>query len=113
MSSEQDKIIAYEKGDLVYVYNFHPTNSFEDYRIGTFWKTDHFLVLDSDEDKFGGFQRLNGAHGIWFQVEDTPWNERPYSFRCYIPNRSVQVFCPYEHGVKMGNYPEMPTPTER
>ena len=55
MSSEEDKVIAYEKGELVYVFNFHPNKSFEDYRIGTYWKTDHFLVLDSDEDKFGGF----------------------------------------------------------
>lgn len=32
---EGDKLIVAEKGDLVFVFNFHPTNSYQDYRIGT------------------------------------------------------------------------------
>jgi 1,4-alpha-glucan branching enzyme len=31
---EGDKMIVLEKGDLVFVFNFHPTNSYTDYRIG-------------------------------------------------------------------------------
>eukprot|EP00124_Ichthyophonus_hoferi_P003820 Ihof_evm2s359 gene=Ihof_evmTU2s359 len=34
---EQDKIIAFERGDLLFIFNFHPTKSFEGYRIGTLW----------------------------------------------------------------------------
>ncbi len=29
--SEGDKLIAFERGDLVFVFNFHPTNSYSDY----------------------------------------------------------------------------------
>ena len=32
---EGDKLIVAEKGDLIFVFNFHPTNSYSDYRIGT------------------------------------------------------------------------------
>ncbi len=32
---EGDKLIALERGDLVFVFNFHPTNSYTDYRVGT------------------------------------------------------------------------------
>ena len=29
-----DKVIVYEKGDCVFVFNFNPTRSFTDYRVG-------------------------------------------------------------------------------
>ena len=30
-SSEMDKIIIYENGDLLYLFNFHPDKSYENY----------------------------------------------------------------------------------
>ena len=42
-----------EKGDLVFVFNFHPTNSYQDYRIGT-KHAGPYKVLPSD-----------GAHLWW------------------------------------------------
>jgi len=35
LSHEEDKIIVFEKGSLLFVFNFHPTKSFENYKIGT------------------------------------------------------------------------------
>lgn len=34
MQDESDKVIVCERGDLVFVYNFHPTKSYQDYRVG-------------------------------------------------------------------------------
>ena len=31
---EGDKLIVVERGELIMVFNFHPVNSFSDYRIG-------------------------------------------------------------------------------
>lgn len=31
-----DKMIVCERGDLVMVFNFHPTNSYTDYRVGCY-----------------------------------------------------------------------------
>ena len=31
---EGDKMIVTERGDLVMVFNFHPSNSYSDYRVG-------------------------------------------------------------------------------
>ena len=31
---EGDKLVVVERGDLVFVFNFHPTNSYTDYRVG-------------------------------------------------------------------------------
>ncbi len=33
---EGDKMIVVERGDLVFVFNFHPTNSYTDYGVGTY-----------------------------------------------------------------------------
>jgi 1,4-alpha-glucan branching enzyme len=52
---EDDKLIVYEKGDLVYIFNFHWEKSYEHYQIGTHWGTDHFMALESDMEEFGGF----------------------------------------------------------
>lgn len=35
LSHEDDKLIVFERGDLLFIFNFHPTNSYEHYRIGT------------------------------------------------------------------------------
>ena len=31
---EDDKLIVFERASLMWVFNFHPTKSFADYRIG-------------------------------------------------------------------------------
>lgn len=31
---EGDKMIVLERGDVVMVFNFHPVNSYQDYRVG-------------------------------------------------------------------------------
>lgn len=49
-----DQVLAYQRGDFVFVYNFHPYQSFQGYGIlaeeGTYR-----IVLDSDAKNFGGF----------------------------------------------------------
>ena len=34
LQDEGDKVIVVERGDLVLVFNFHPTQSYSDYRVG-------------------------------------------------------------------------------
>lgn len=89
LSHEEDKIIVFEKGDLLFVFNFHPSKSFENYEIGTKWGSSHFIVFESDEHRFGGLKRLEGAHNHWFTAEPKETHKRPYTLKIYIPNRSV------------------------
>ena len=35
LAHEEDKLIIYEKGRLMFAFNFHHTKSFENYRVGT------------------------------------------------------------------------------
>ena len=45
------KLIIYEKGDLLYIFNFHNSNSYDNYHVGTKWASDHFVVFESDEER--------------------------------------------------------------
>ncbi len=52
-----DKVIAFMRGDFLFVFNFHPTNSFTDYGIPV--KGKFRIVLDTDDPEFGGFNRID------------------------------------------------------
>lgn len=113
-SNEEDKVIVYEKGDLLFVFNFNGFKSFENYKVGTLWQSDHFVLFESDEERFGGYQRLNDAHGKWYESFKEAKNNRPNSINIYLPARTVIVFCAYENAINIGEeVPEMPPVTDR
>lgn len=84
---QDDKILIYTKGDLVFIFNFHPTKSFEKYFIPVGKKGKYKVILSSDDNLFGGFSRVDTK--ITYQTFTTPadWN----GFHCYLPNRSAIV----------------------
>jgi len=82
-----DMILAFERAGLVFVFNLHPTQSYEGRNIplGDRAQGERYrIVLDSDALEFGGFARVD--HSIDYQVigED-------HSLTLYLPNRSALV----------------------
>jgi len=90
LKNEGDKMIAFERGGLLFVFNFHPTESFTDYRIGIKDAGKYRIVLDSDEERFGGHKRLD--HNCEFFSQEHPTDNRPHSIQIYIPCRVALVF---------------------
>ncbi|KAL8568163.1 1,4-alpha-glucan branching enzyme [Nucella lapillus] len=87
-----DKVIAFDRAEkLVFVFNFHPHNSFTNYKIGVNLpgSVRYSVVLDTDAAEFGGHQRLD--HKVTFTTIDQPWNGRPCHIFVYIPSRSAFV----------------------
>jgi len=72
LTDDKDKMIVYERGELIFVFNFHPQNSYTDYLIGTNWTSDLMILYESDEERFSGHKRLNEGHNKWFRVLDKP-----------------------------------------
>jgi len=58
LKHEEDKVIVFEKANLLFAFNFHPTKSLENYKIGTKWSSDHMILYDTDAQEFGGNDRL-------------------------------------------------------
>jgi 1,4-alpha-glucan branching enzyme len=113
-SNEMDKMIIYEKGKLLFIFNFHQSNSYQDYHVGTLWKSDHFILFDSDEGRFGGYKRIEDAHGKWFETLQEECCNRPNKMRLYVPNRTCIVLCAYENTLDVeGPIKAMPQVTDR
>lgn len=87
---EGDKVIVYERNNLIFVFNFHPTKSFPDYRIGVDLEGTYKIVLDSDSEEFGGHNRLD--HSTEFVTQNEGWANRRYSLYIYAPSRVAIVF---------------------
>ncbi len=51
---EDDQVLAYGRGDKVFVFNFAPTNSYTDYKV-YMPKGSYKVVFDTDETRFGGY----------------------------------------------------------
>jgi 1,4-alpha-glucan branching enzyme len=89
LKHEEDKIIAFERGNMLWVFNFHPTKSFTNYWIGVEWTGSYTYVLSTDEDRYGGFKRIDtGTHPISFPEA---YQGRKCKIELYLPSRSAFV----------------------
>ncbi|KAG8961275.1 alpha-1,4-glucan branching enzyme [Tulasnella sp. 419] len=89
LKHEVDKLIVFERAGLLFVFNFHPTQSFADYRVGVEEAGEYHVALSSDEKRFGGFDRI--ALDTKFFTTDLPWNGRKNFVQVYIPTRCALV----------------------
>lgn len=84
---EGDKVVVFERGSVVFVFNFHPTHSYTDYRIGVSQAGKYKLILNSDEKQFGGHDRLD-KNGEYFTTSEE-WDNRPNWIQVYLPCRTA------------------------
>lgn len=94
---ENDKLIVYEKGDLHFIFNFHSQNSYDNYRVGTKWSSDHIILLDTDDVKFGGKGRVKYGRNNFFPIQKEKWNNRNNYYQMYIPCRTAIVLIAKEN----------------
>lgn len=89
LKNETDKVIVFERGGVVFIFNFHPTESFSDYRIGVDQPGTYRVVLNSDSKDFGGYNRIDEA--TRFFTTPMEWNGRANWTHVYIPCRTALV----------------------
>jgi len=89
LEHHQDKIIAFVRAGFVFAYNFHPTDSYVDYRFAV-PSGKYRLILDTDEKKYGGHDRLlKNQH--YHTIEGVFEGGRKYVLSLYLPNRTALV----------------------
>jgi len=91
---EDDKVLVFRRGPLVFVFNFHPDKSYTDLRIGVPDASDYQVVLSSDLSDYGGFDRV--VNEVVYPVQERAWHDRPQSVQIYVPARTAQVLAPVE-----------------
>ncbi|KAJ2661621.1 alpha-1,4-glucan branching enzyme [Coemansia sp. RSA 1200] len=89
LKHEGDKVLAFERGGLVWIFNFHPTQSYADYRVGVAWPGKYTAALATDDTRFLGQGRIDGSVAHF----STPmeWNARPNYIQVYLPARTAVV----------------------
>ena len=82
-----DNVLFYKKGDAYFLFNFDPNRSYEGYQLPTEETGDFEVILSTDDEVFGGHNRV--AHQMYtaFRQEDGR-----VGFKIYIPSRTAVVF---------------------
>jgi 1,4-alpha-glucan branching enzyme len=86
-----DKILAFMRGELLFVFNFNPNISFTDYGIPVTGK--FRVILDTDDPAFGGFDRID-RKTIYMSIRKGERNiiNAPLYLYLYLPARTAIVF---------------------
>jgi 1,4-alpha-glucan branching enzyme len=78
-----NQVMAFERGGLIFFFNFHPTRSIPDYKFGVPELGEYEIVLNSDDEAFGGHARIDNSIGY-------PTTENSM-LRIYSTNRTALV----------------------
>ncbi len=78
-----NKVIIFKRGHLIFLFNFHSSQSISDYRFHTQDSGTYRIVLNSDSEKFGGFGRVNSELDYRTLEDDM--------MSIYLPNRTALV----------------------
>jgi 1,4-alpha-glucan branching enzyme len=84
-----DQILAYERGMLLFVFNFNPGKAFTDYGIQV-PPGKYQLILDTDEMRFGGFGNID--HSVTYYPQRMGGVSGSNWLKLYLPPRIALVF---------------------
>ena len=86
---EERKIIAFSRGGLIFLFDFHATYSEQQFFLPCHSTGEgrYKVILSTDELRFGGQGLI--AHDYVYRTENTP--DRGIGFRIYVPARTAMV----------------------
>ncbi|MBO6234455.1 MAG: alpha amylase C-terminal domain-containing protein, partial [Prevotella sp.] len=88
--NEGDQVMAFMRGDLIYVFNFSPTRSYTDYGflvpMGSY-----NVVLNTDSKEFGGNGFADDSITHITNYDELYVKDKKEWLKLYIPARSAVV----------------------
>lgn len=81
------QLLSYEKGDAVFLFNWHPTNSYDGFFLPVGQEGRYEVIMDTDEPRFGGMGRI--AHDVVYEA--TAHEGAGVGFQIYLPARTAMV----------------------
>ncbi|MBE6587683.1 MAG: 1,4-alpha-glucan-branching enzyme [Ruminococcaceae bacterium] len=87
-TGQDDKVLMYGKGNVVFAFNFNPSQSFEGYFVPVHEEGTYSVILTTDEERFGGSQRVDTN----YKYKATRFPDGRIGFMCYLPQRCATVF---------------------
>ena len=87
---DDDQVLAYSRGQYLFVYNFSPNRSLSDYGIlapiG-----EYAGVMDSDDPKYGGYGNIDSSMHHFTESDELYAKYGLGWLRLYLPARTMQV----------------------
>jgi 1,4-alpha-glucan branching enzyme len=78
---DDNKIMMFERNNLIYVFNFHPTNEYWGYNLKMNKKGNYKVVFSTDRHEFGGWDRAS---------ENMVYSTNEFcEFPIYLPSRTA------------------------
>lgn len=81
-----NKAMIFERNNLIFLFNFHPTHSIPDYSFHAPLDGNYKVILSSDEAKYGGFERIDTK--MIYPVHKDNGQQK---LSIYLPNRTAIV----------------------
>ena len=82
-----DKVLAYERNQMTFIYNIHPTASFSGYFIPVSKEGVYQVILSTDDSIYGGQDRISKTYE--YHTEKLP--DGRVGFLIYLPSRTGMV----------------------
>ena len=89
MEHFEHMMLAFERGGLIFVFNFHPTISHNDYSIEA-PSGEYEMIMDSDSVEYGGHGRLHQGQRH-FTASEKKGEKVRHSLSLYLPTRTALV----------------------
>lgn len=91
-NDEQKQVMVCKRGELIFLFNFSPNNSYNDYTIDV-EAGEYKIILDSDNIIYNGFGRndLSITHFTITEEVGGKAKESSAKLKLYLPNRTAYV----------------------
>ena len=86
----RNQVIIFERANCIFIFNFHYQNSIPNYRFKISKKNKYHVELCSDDQSFGGFERVD-KNVVYQSFEENG----QHFLEVYVPNRMGLVLCPH------------------
>ena len=86
-----DQVLAFQRKDLIFVFNFNPDKSFTGYGILTSKPGEYKIVFNTDNPTFGGFGLIDESQNHLTQPDPLYKKEKKEWLKLYLPARTAIV----------------------
>jgi 1,4-alpha-glucan branching enzyme len=92
LENSTDKVLVFKRANLLFVFNFHPTNSYFGYEFDA-PPAKYTMVLNTDDPKYSGYDRLKPSNQEHFTVVKSVFGVKRNRLSLYLPARCAIVLC--------------------
>jgi 1,4-alpha-glucan branching enzyme len=89
----EDKVIIFSRANMIFAFNFHPTQSYTDYEFDA-PPAKYKLLLNCDDPKYGGYGRLQPPDQEHFTMPKLFNGEKHHRLSLYLPARCAFALFP-------------------